>query len=276
MPLLLAYCASRGIQLNRSSFPYLENNLKENKDESYFDKLQPWIISVFTVSSSISASMTLDYLKAGNWLTDHTEMVLRDQATILRITLARNITSLVEFYSDIKVKTTETIEAEGDLSMEDMFTLSLRRCDYFDLKSPDIAIAKEWFKTGKEVLEPKQIFVLNRFLTQNHLITDKFYELYALDPNDINYTVDAKDLLEEISTRSVYDRGNINYDSAAYISMQFSVVKVLQRFDEELKTLHLNRSDIGLMDQLTGQSFLDTRIVKDYLQIVVDDPLSST
>jgi hypothetical protein len=270
IPLLLAFCSSRGVQLERSSFSMLENIPKQGI-ESYYDKLQPWIISVYTVSSTISDSLTLDYLEAGNWITENTKSILEDQATLFRIQLARCITSLVESYSDIIAKISETIEGEGDLSMEDIFQLSLGRFDMFDLKSTDSALALKWFKSGNNVLTPKQILVLKRYITQNDLVSNEFMKLYELDPQSSSYLTDAKDLLEKISERSVYDRGNLCYDTAAYQSMQYAVTKTIQRLDQEFKTFALSSSELRILDQIVGMEFKDLELVREHLQISVND-----
>lgn len=265
LPLLLSYCCSRGIQLKRSSFKFLDNITQKDK-ESYFDKLQPWIISVFTVSSENFSHLTLDYLEAGNWITDRTKSIISDQATLYKIQSARCIKQIAELYSDIEVLTSETIEAEGNLSMEDMFILSQGKDDRFDIESPTGAFALKWFKTDK-VLNPKQIFVLGRYLTQNHLITDKFYDIYQLNPSDPEYIYRAKDILEEISTRSMYDQGNVNYDTAGYVSAQFAIVNTLSSFDDEFKTLSLSQSELDTFNRLTGESVQESRI-SDMFEVI--------
>jgi len=260
LPLLLSYCCSRGIQLNRESFTFLDNNVKDS-EETYFDKLQPWIISVFTVSSDNFSHLTLDYLRAGNWCTDLTLKVIQDQATLYRIQTAISLISLDESYRDIEMLTSEVQDAEGELSMEDIFVLTLGKYDLFDLNSPISAKALSWYKTDNKVLTPKQIFVLGRFITQSKQVSDNFYKIYELDPYDSNYFVEAKELLEDICSRSNFDQGNVNYDQTSYISMQFKIVKVLQRMDSEFTQLNLKPAEVVTLSRITGEDILQSKLL---------------
>jgi len=275
LPLLLSYCASREVQLNRSSFPILDLKVKDG-EELYFDKLQPWILSTFVASSHNFSNLTLEYLEAGNWISDHTRSIITDQATIVKIQTGRALTQLVRFNDDIEMKTSETIEAEGNLSMDEIFLLSQGQHDLFDPKNPTGAFALKWFKSDNEVLTPRQIFILTRYITQNRLVTDKFYEIYSLDPTDSNYLLNVKDILEEISERSVYDRGNINYNPTGYVSAQYEIVKTLSRFDDTFVTLNLSASEAEGISRLIGEPVLQSRIVEELLTIRIVEPQALT
>jgi hypothetical protein len=265
LPLLLRLCSSRNVQLNRSSFTYLDNNVRDS-EETYFEKLQPWIISAFAVQR-VTNSLDLNYMVRGGWLTDRTKALLEDQTLMLKIQTAWCLCQMVRFYQDIEAKTTETVEAEGVLSMDEVFLMADGQRDYFDPQNPCGAFALKWFESDNKVLSPKQVFVLGRYITQNRLVTDRFYEIYSLDPAGDTYVSNVRDILEEVSERSAYDRGNLNYDTAGYVSTQYEIVKTLSRLDSTFCTLSLSRSEIDVIDRLIGEPLLQSRIARDLIGI---------
>jgi hypothetical protein len=272
LPLLICYCSNRGILLNRKSFTVLEDNLLDS-DETYFDKLQPWIISAFILQKeepdSAFAHLNLDYLIAGNWITKDTECILNDQATLRRISISRSIVKILKSYGDIKVKTLETIEAEGDLDMEEVFMLQHGKHDLYDHKSPNGLLGLKFFKSNNEILKPKQLVVLERFITQSKLVSDEFFKIYEIPLDSENYFSEVEELLLGISTRSVYDQGNINYDSKRFLTEQYSIVDTLNRLDAGFETLTIDVLESALLDQITGEEMLVTELLSGIITIKV-------
>jgi hypothetical protein len=94
------------------------------------------------------------------------------------------------------------------------------------------------------VLLPKQIIVFGRYSDQRRLVQNDLYQADFLmmdidKPQDIlGYAL----ALEDIVAKSSYDEGNINYDLKKVYSTQFSIVKTLERLNEDFTTLSLDSS----------------------------------
>jgi hypothetical protein len=94
------------------------------------------------------------------------------------------------------------------------------------------------------VLTPKQIIVFGRYSDQRRLIQDSLCEANFLTM-DINSPQDILGYalaLEDIVSKSSYDAGNINYDLKRIYSTQFSIVKTLERLNEDFTVLSLDKS----------------------------------
>lgn len=241
IPTLLSICASRGIQLDSSSFTRL-NNTVGNSKVTYFDKLQPWIISLFALGineKSLARELTLEYLMLGNWVTDETINVLSDPSLLGRLAIAHYIVEVAESVKDIKVKAVETMKLQFSIQWNTWNQLS--DTNYFMVDGQEAA--KAFFKLDR-VLLPKEIILLQRLNDQDRLIkqfsTDISMGMLELVGNGIDPIIKLSGLLHDISIKSVYDNGNINYDVKRVYATQFNIVKVLERLNEDFTVLCLD------------------------------------
>jgi hypothetical protein len=246
IPTLLSLCASRGIQLDATSFSSLSNNVK-GTSETYLDKLQDWLIGMLVIGqyeqSSQFNNLSLDYLEAGGWITsDRLRGILADQKLMNRVMIAHSIVSIAESKENIEDLIFDIVEAmEPDF--DDIISLSDRDTNLFDMKDPHAEIALRFCGDGT-VLTPKQIIVFGRFADQRRLVRDELFEADELtwnmdEPGDILKYARA---LERIASRSCYDQGNINYTPKRVYQTQFAIVKILSRLNDDFTVLRLDDS----------------------------------
>jgi hypothetical protein len=242
IPLLLGLCSSRGIQLSSTSFDYLQNNLKDS-DETYLDKLQDWLIGYMALGKYEQSShfkyLTLEYLEAGNWLTERTKNLLGDQLSLDKLIIAHSIVELVENVEDAKVKVQEIYQTFGE--EPNMAILASPGINLFDVRSEDTLRVASMINNGSLFL-PRNIAILRKFIVQQQ-ITGELVEisLYGLpkltDPQAI---MDFAKTVKKINLMSNYDNGNISYDLNQVQSTQFKFVKTLRRLNADFSTLSLD------------------------------------
>lgn len=257
LPLLLSYCASRGIHLDRLSFTYLENKIK-GSEELYLDKLQPWILSTFVEPSDAFASLDFEYLEKGSWLTDAYKSVLQDQVTLDRIRVARCIVQVLNSYSDIKTKMWETRETPIPIPSVMFSMVPDTKSELYDTSEASQFEAEEFFGIEKgNVYSPKEIFILNRYCTQSDLLFEQFrLALSEYNPGDPTTIIGLRDRFQDLSQRSVFDRGNVNYDTKAIYTAQYEIVNFLKRMDSTYTVLTLTTAEIGLLSHFIADDAL--------------------
>lgn len=262
IPLLLSVCSERGVQLDRLSFDYLDRQVKGTED-TYFDKLEPWIISLLVISkyeqSSYLKYLTLDYLDQGNWLrSDFITKLRNDQLMLDRLAIAHSIVSIVDSTLDIKVKLSD-IMGELEVYGFDFFKLCSENENLFNINSEHMEIALQCRKVPSKTLLPKDIIIFGRFVDQRNLIrkcpdwTDngKVENLVSLEGDSYIVQLDNVELLEDISkfatqlqlisSRSCYDQGNILYDTKRVFGFQCKIKKTIERLNEDFSKLTMDR-----------------------------------
>jgi hypothetical protein len=260
LPALLALCAQRGIQLDSSSFTYLQNNLVDS-DITYLDKLQEWIIGLITISkfeqSSYFQSLTLDYLQKGNWLSgnDLLSRFMVDQEYCLRLTIVHFIMKIAKAQQSIQTKVSETQGGMKEWGDEINLIANNDSSNLFDPSNIGYQTAFNAVSSQQGALLPKQIIVLGRYVDQRRLISEGAMKLFS-DASSLDTEQRLLKLareLEEIATKSCYDNGNINYDSKRVFNTQFEIVKTLQSGNEDLTEFILDESyDIDLIYYIQG------------------------
>jgi hypothetical protein len=116
---------------------------------------------------------------------------------------------------------------------DEIVQLTEEDTNLFDISNPKFAVALESLKV--DMLTPKQIVVLGRYVDQRRLL--------QIDLNEANEEIaladDPKAILEyskrlsRIANRSSYDQGNINYEVERVYTRQFKMVNVLERMDDD-------------------------------------------
>jgi hypothetical protein len=260
IPILLSLCASRGIELSSSSFTRLSNITKNGK-ETYFDKLQPWIISLFCIEQSgrsLSQYLTIDYLKRGKWISEETERLLLDPVKMERLSICNNIVNIADSMVTVKAKAAETLEVQ--------FSLPWRNWDLLIgsnlyMEGTGTKYAKEFFKVDRQVLLPKEIILVQRFADQHRLVSNMPNDMLELESEGLTPISVLSKQLQEIAVRSCYDQGNINYDTKRVYSTSLGIVKVLESLNEDFTILTLANQESKitvkqmLMNDLVGQGW---------------------
>lgn len=240
IPTLLGLCSSRGINLDASSFRTLNNNVK-GTNETYLDKLQVWLATYLmireTEQGSAFQSLDYSYLESGNWLKGELIPNLFNEPTLMiRLLICYSIVTLIENYESVEDKLFDLTFAMDDLG-DEIIHLSEDDTNLFDIDNPKVAIALEGFKVN--VLTPKQIIVLGRYVDQRKLLQVDFIEAndevaFAEVPEDL---LKYSRQLAKIANRSCYDDGNINYDAKRVYTRQYKMVKVLSMMDDSYTTI---------------------------------------
>lgn len=239
IPTLLSLCASRGIQLYRSSFKILDRKVK-NSEETYFDKLQPWIISLYCLGvkeRSLARSLTMDYLVAGSWISDATLARITDPLFMEKLGIAHSIVSIHDSMKDIKDKTAETMQLQFSVSWTDWSQLTDSNLFMISSQNP----ARAFLKVDRTLL-PKEIILLQRLADQSRLVYSVPTGMLEL-ADGLEPIGELNKLLHKISVGACYDQGNINYDVKRYFDIQYSIVKVMERADASISVLRFTDSD---------------------------------
>jgi len=243
IPMLLGLCSSRGIQLDSSSFPFL-STIAKGSSETYFKSLQDWIISYLTLgrhSRGNFVSLDREYLVKGNWLTPESIAFLDNADNLTKLSIAHSIVSIVKSDKELKALVSETLKAKS-LDFDEFKPLQRKGANLWNLSDPAQLSAKNMVKT-EEILTPKQIVVMARYLAQNRLVTEGIGDVYSgefLESEDI---LKFSSELSNIVARSCYDQGILSYDRSRVYSTQFKIVATMKRLSSDLSVLTLASSD---------------------------------
>jgi hypothetical protein len=246
IPTLLSICASRGIELSSSSFPRLSNTTRDG-EETYFDKLQPWIISLLAIGQkerSLAQFLTLDYLRKGKWISEDSEKILSDPALMEKILISYNIVRIADSMKTVKAKTAETFEVQLSIPWGDWGIIKDSNLFMGDKGAKE---ARGLFQVDRTFLLPKEIILIQRLVDQHHLVSGLPNEMLELEEDRITPIIQLSDKLHDIAVRSVYDRGNINYDVKEARSASFAIVKVMEASNEDFTTLTLKDQESKLL-----------------------------
>lgn len=258
IPLLLALCASRGVQLDRASFEILER--KSKKDEvTYFDKLQPWFITLLAIGTketSITKDLTLEYLRQGNWISESTEKLISDPEKMSRLSIAHSIVSIAKDIDSVKMKVQETMKIQFAFSWNDWSEFT--DCNLF--MKGDWKPLLKFLQIDREILLPKELILLQRLIDQQRSAASMPTGMLEL-ADDLGQLNHLADQLHRIAYSVEFDRTNINYDTKRVYSTQFAMVETMQRLSEDFNVLTLDdSSDVMAVKQfvlndLNGQGW---------------------
>jgi hypothetical protein len=272
IPMLLNLAASRGIQLTQSSFQSIQRKLK-GSDETYFDKLQDWILSYLvlgTEQGSVFEHLTLEFLLKGQWLKDSTKEVLSEPTNMIRLTIAHSIMSIIESDRKIKILVSETLQAKGDLDYDEI--KSIKDSNLFDLEDPGQEAAKR-FCCVEDLLEPKQIVVLGRWIDQSRLTSEDLVKASDLEGENYEDILTFARSLSKIASRSCYDQGILRYDKERVYNTQFKIVRTIERLSPDFTVLCLASSeDRDLINSIMSYEELPVEWVRNYLPTFIVEP----
>jgi hypothetical protein len=245
IPILLALCSQRGIQLECSSFENLQRKL-HNSEETYLDKLQDWIISFLTLKvtepGSMFSALTADYLEAGGWIkSDRLKTFMTDQLQATRLKICHSLMQIAKARADLKDTINQIVFATEDRDAE-LTVLCNSQANLFDPANFATEVALSASDVTLPVLTPKQIIVLGRYVDQRKAILFDLNEIeeeaYFIDePEQI---LEFASNLEAIARRASYDAGNINYDAKRVVDTQWQIVNTLAMGNEDLTEFTLN------------------------------------
>lgn len=242
IPTLLGLCSSRGIQLDATSFETLNNTVK-GTEETYLHKLQDWIVGMLLIGQyeqgSYWKSLTYDYLEAGHWVIgDLVRGLYQDPKLLCRLMVAHSIVTITNNMELVQDKIFEVVMAMDDYTDEIIYLLD-PEANLFDPGNPFFIDLTEELEI--DILTPKQIVVLGRFVDQRRMLNVDLIEANALaqtatSPSEI---VEFGKSLMEIAHKSCYDDGNIRYDTDRLIGTQFKIVKTINQMNEDYTELTL-------------------------------------
>lgn len=241
-PLLISLCHSRGIVLTRSLFPQL---LKKSKvtEESYLEKLQPYLLGLFAISqmepSSYVSGFNLQQMIEEEWfVNDEYINVISDQRKIARLVISHSIVTISDTMSHLQDKIFELVdgmEEYGDEVVEQVTVLT----ELFNTSSEGTQYLLTGPFIGQNVLLPKQIIVLARYVNQRFLIRQELDKVLERAPDTpAGFLQYVKDIAK-ICHRSCYDGGSLSYDTEKIQKISWSVTKTLARLDKDFTTLSL-------------------------------------
>jgi hypothetical protein len=255
IPTLLSICASRGIELSSSSFTKLGNTTKDGK-ETYFDKLQPWIISLLAIGTkerSLANSLTLEYLRKGKWISEKSEKIISDPALLDKILISYNIVRIAESIRTVKDKAAETFNLSFSVPWGDMDQIVDSNLFMNDQGALE---AKGFFKVDRLLL-PKEIILIQRLADQHRLVSNIPNGMLELEEDRINPIKQLSDTLHSIAVRSVYDQGNISYDVKQVYSTSFKIVKTIESSNEDFTVLRVEDQETKILMKNTLLNNLD-------------------
>lgn len=274
IPLLLAFCASRGIQLYASSFKDMERVIVSNNEKTRIDVLQDWILGMLVIRENEDSiffnSLTIEYLTLGNWLVgERVNGLLTDQNFVSRLSLAHSIVTIADNFTNIKTLMSETLDSNQNSGLEeglnvfspygdDFFDSESLPSNYlmmtpygvpvdddgdlFDPESDGYRLAQNFYKTDRH-LTPKQLIVMERFIDQNRLLVQELPDVQAAYASGGVSFMEFASTFSKIVSSSSFDKGNLNYDHKEVQSTIFKIVKVLARMNDDLTKLRLDSTE---------------------------------
>jgi hypothetical protein len=286
IPQLLSVCNQRGLTLKPSSFPTLQNTLK-NSEERYIDKLQPWLISAVVLNaflkntSSPYGFLNADYLVQNDWITNESvKTLIRDQESLMRIMVGNSIISILKSQDLInkKISTLRSVE-NGSKSYDEMssiFNIDLFTTDQsivemirenlgFQFQSERIESGSTW----KMVLLPWEIVPIVRLKSLKKSVTVKLLAAHDIEGDKIEDILDFATQLDRIAVSVDFDGTNINYESKRVYDRQFSIVKFFLKCKEPFNELELDELQINSINSILSYEELPVEWVNSYLPKLV-------
>ena len=246
LPMLLALCASRGIQLYASSFMDNLSIRSGDSQRTRLELLQDWILGMLIIGkyekNAYFDKLTYEYLSSGGWLTEGSNVIaiFKEPTFVEKIMISHSIVSMSQSLTKLKTLVSDTFD-HSHLSQKERKSFFHKDLDFFDIESDGVKSAQKFFAIDG-ILSPKQIIVLGRYLDQYRSITDGVDDAHNVRGDTSNDMLVFASTMELISTRSTYDSGNINYNPKEVYNTTFSIIKTLERLNIQSNTLRLDDS----------------------------------
>jgi hypothetical protein len=202
------------------------------------------LLAIGQKERSLAQFLTLDYLRKGKWISEDSEKILSDPALMEKILISYNIVRIADSMKTVKAKTAETFEVQLSIPWGDWGIIKDSNLFMSDKGAKE---ARGLFQVDRTFLLPKEIILIQRLVDQHHLVSGLPNEMLELEEDKITPIIQLSDKLHDIAVRSVYDRGNINYDVKEARSASFAIVKVMEASNEDFTTLTLKDQESKLL-----------------------------
>jgi hypothetical protein len=285
VPQLLSVCLERGLILKPSSFPSL-NNIVKNGNETYFDKIQPWMVgaAVCNLASKEGSpynSLTPKFMIDNGWLVDEDlKKIVSEPENLTRILISQTILSILDSCKDIEAltssfrKTENKMQRVNSLYGSNLFcvneeTVTMVRINVC-FPDPHGQASTEEKPLANDILLPWEIIPIIRLKTLMKALTEDLLEAHSIEGDKIMDIHDFAVLLNRIARRVDFDGTNINYDSKRTYSRCFKIVKLLERINPPFNYLVLDDSrQRDLINSILSYEELPVEWVKEYLPLLV-------
>jgi hypothetical protein len=285
VPQLLSVCLERGLILMPSSFPSL-NNIVKDGNETYFDKIQPWMVgaAVCNLASNEGSpynSLTPKFMIDNGWLVDdNLKKVVSEPENLTRLLISQIILSILDSIKNIEVLTLSFCKTENKMLNgksfndaplfsvdEETVTMVRKNVGFSD---PVGQVSTEGKSLTSDILLPWEILPIIRLKTLMKALTEDLVEASSLKVQEVMDIHKFAVLLNRIARKVDFDGTNISYDSKKTYNRCFKIVKLLERTEPPFDCLVLDDSDQrDLINSIMSYEELPVEWVKEYLPRLV-------
>jgi len=284
IPQLLSVLNERNVVVTPKSFPSLNRKVK-GKEETYFNKLQPWLLSavvanLFCKESSPYRFLTAEYLFENDWLKDdHLCDIFFDQECLMRLAIVQSILSILESQKVIEMKVQALCKAKSKMSYDEfkeVYDTNLFKSDSTMVKFireriiSDEELIKAEDGSIPNILLPMEIIPLKRLKSLHDALTVKLLEAHDLEGDKIDDIIEFAARLRSIATTVDFEGITLSYDSKRTYNVNFKIVKYLERTSSPYDVLVLEtQEDKDLINSLMSYEELPQDWIRKYLPVLV-------
>jgi hypothetical protein len=242
LPLLLTVCASRGVDIQASSFPQLLNKVK-GTEVTYLEMLQPYLISLYLVGqteqSSVATKLTREKMEQQGWLlNDSYKEIIDTPLLTVTVLLASSIVSMSATMGDLQDKIFDMVEGM-EFYGDEVIDLINKDVNLYDPESELVKYVCTGPFLGQHILLPKQLVVLKRYMNHRSLIRDELDEIIMQTPETPGELLQMVRAVSRVTHKACYAGGDLSYDTEKMFNIQFAMTKVLDRLDLQENILTL-------------------------------------
>jgi hypothetical protein len=268
-----------------SSFPSL-NNIVKDGNETYFDKIQPWMVgaAVCNLASKEGSpynSLTPKFMVDNGWLVDDNLIkVVSEPENLTRLLISQIILSILDSIKNIEVLTLSFCKTENKMLNgksfndaplfsvdEETVTMVRKNVGFSD---PVGQVSTEGKSLASDILLPWEILPIIRLKTLMKALTEDLVEASSLKVQEVMDIHKFSVLLNRIARKVDFDGTNISYDSKKTYNRCFKIVKLLERTEPPFDYLVLDDSDQrDLINSIMSYEELPVEWVKEYLPRLV-------
>jgi hypothetical protein len=284
MPQLLSVLNERNVSITPSSFRSL-NRTVSGTEETYLEKLQPWLLSAvsstfFCKENSPYRFLTAQYLVENHWINnDQIFDCIMNQDTLMRLTIVQNILSILESHQIIQEKVQVLQKAKSNLSYDDfkeVYNTNLLTIDSTKVKFirerifSDESLVSAEDGTVPSILLPMEIIPLKRLKSLEDALTIRLLDAHDLEGDKIDDIVEFAKRLRSIAVTADFEGLNLTYDSERAYNANFKIVKYLERTSSPYEILVLKtQEEKELINSILSYEELPVEWVGKYLPLLV-------
>jgi len=284
IPQLLSVLNERNVSITPSSFTSLNRKVHKS-EETYLDKLQPWLISavvanLFCKETSPYRFLTAEYLLENDWFEcDRICDIAFDQECLMRLAIVQSILSILESQKVIQEKVQALQSVKSTLSYDEF--KEVYNTNLFSANSTMVSDIRERLLFDEDLIKaedgtlpsillPIEIIPLKRLKSLEDALTIKLLEAHDLEGDKPDDIVEFAKRLRSIATTADFEGISLSYDSKRAYNANFKIVKYLERTSEPydvvvLKTLE----DKELINSILSYENLPVEWVRKYLPILM-------